>query len=204
MNRPLARALSGIFVPLHIPVFLAFLTVWLNPYAFGGWPLGKMFIAQIGIWTFFIPVFGLFIMKKIGFINSVRLGERTERIAPYLMIIMCYTFAFYAIYKYPVPQLVKAMVAGSLLSIILSFFGNNFLKISAHANGMGSLLGACLGLVFLSTKNIEWVIILIAVLSGLVLSARVYLGRHTLQEVFYGFTIGFLTQLFAISLFSLF
>lgn len=204
MKRVLSHILSIVFVPLLIPTFTAFLAVWTNPYAFGGWKMGTFFILQILIWTMLIPLIGIIVMRKLDLIGDIGLNIRTERIAPYLLIITCYSIAFYAIHKLPVPGLIKAMVFGSLVSVILSFFWNNFLKVSAHANGMGSLLGACIGLTFISLKNIELIILLIILLSGLVLSARVYLTRHTNKEVFYGYAIGFLTQLLAITVFDLF
>lgn len=204
MKRALSHVLSVVFVPLIIPPLASFLAVWSNPYAFGGWRMGTLFIIQMVIWTLLIPVIGIFLMRKLEFIGDIGMNVRTERIAPYLLIIMCYSIGFYAIHKLPIPGIVKAMVAGSLLSIILSFFWNNFLKVSAHANGMGSLLGACIGIVFISIRNIELIIVGVILLSGMVLSARVYLTRHTNREVFYGYAIGFLTQLLAISLWDVF
>lgn len=204
MKRAFSHLLSIAFIPLNIPTFAALLAVWTNHYAFGGWRMGTYFILQILIWTFLIPITGLLVMRKLNIIGDIGLNIRKERIAPYLMISMCYTIGFYAIHKLPVPEIVKAMMFGSLLSIILSLFWNNFLKVSAHANGMGSLLGACIGLVLISVRNIEIIILLVIIFSGLVLSARVFLTKHTNREVFYGYAIGFITQMLAIAAFSMF
>ncbi len=93
------------------------------------------------------------------------------------------------------------MMFGSLASIIISFFWNNFMKVSAHANGMGSLLGVVIGLLFLSNRNIELLLFIVLLLSGAVLSSRLYLKAHTQKEVWFGYFLGFFTQLIAFAIF---
>jgi len=106
----LARLFSIVFLPLFIPVFAALLIVWSNPYAFGGWRSATFFILQITIWTFLIPAIALLIMRQLDMIKDLNLSDRSDRIIPYMVIMVCYTIAFYAIWKLPIPNLVNLLL----------------------------------------------------------------------------------------------
>lgn len=197
MMRQIAKAFSAIFIPLFIPTFSSLLIIWANPYAFGGYksPLVITFLYFIILCTCILPGVGLFVMKKLNLVEDIKLKERQERIIPYFLIITCYSIAFYTLNNLPIPTIVRAMMFGSLFSIIISFFWNNFMKISEHANGMGSLLGLVIGLLFLTNRNIEMILIIVLLLSGAVLSSRLYLKPHTMKGIWYGYILGMVSQL---------
>ncbi len=204
----LARFFSVLFLPIFIPVFSSLLLVWSNEYAFGGWNRASYFILQIFFWTCLIPGVALLIMKQLGLIADLSLSDKKDRIIPYFVIIICYSIAFYAIKNLPdtlqVPNLVKAMLLGSIGSIIVSFFLNNFLKVSAHANGMGSLVGVTIGVLALALANLDWMVWVAVFLSGIVASSRLYLKAHTIREVMLGFALGLVGQLVAFYFFGIF
>ena len=94
----------------------------------------------------------------------------------------------------------------------MAFFINNFSKISLHATGMGGLLLA--GTIYLLASHGEshlyignWVInniLTIAVLfiiTGAVLTARLYLKSHNNIDVIGGLLVGILGQIIAIRFF---
>jgi len=201
MMRLIAKTFSALFVPLFIPTFSSLLIIWANPYAFGGFksPLVIQFLYFIILCTCILPAVGLFIMKRLNMVDDLGLKEREQRIIPYFLIISCYSIALYGLINLPIPNLVKAMMFGSLASIVVSFFWNNFLKVSAHANGMGSLLGVVFGLLFLSNRNIEMVLFITLLLTGAVLSSRLYLKAHSHKELWFGFFLGLSTQIFALA-----
>ena len=211
----LSRLFSAVFVPLFIPIICTVLVIWSNEFMFGGWqdPNGKGLSANvaytlfnIAVWTLICPGVGLLIMKKLNLIGDLNLSQRTDRIMPYFLVIVCYSIAAYAFVNQPqgirVPGIILVMLLGSLVSIIISFFLNNFLKVSAHANGMGSFVGVVFGLLAISVRNTDWLIVVSLLLTGAVLSSRLYLKAHTLREVFLGFSIGFGCQILALMFFQ--
>lgn len=203
MSTTFSRVISTIFSPVTIPSFIALLIIWLNPYIFDH-RLRFFFLGIIIIWSFLIPVVGLALMKKLDFVNNLALSENKERIIPYFLFIFCFTIIFYVINNLQIPEVVKAVFVGFLISVCFSFFLNNFLNISAHANAMGNLLGACLTLLTIATRSIDTLIILVILLCGLVLSARLRLEKHNLREVFTGFFLGLASQFIAFIAFGIF
>jgi len=202
-----AKFFSAVFVPLLIPIYSALLLVWSNKFAFGGWNWhggAYMFLARIFVWTFLIPGMSVLILKKVELIKDVNMSDRKDRIIPYFVVIISYSIAFYAIRFMDIPPVIKAMVIGSLGSIILCFFLNNFFKISAHANGMGSFVGAMIGMLTISVKNVDYLIVVSILLTAAVCASRIYLKAHSMKELFWGFTIGLVTQILALLIFGVF
>jgi len=200
-----AHFFSIVFVPLLIPLFAALLIIWANPYAFGGEQAPEVvaFLYYVALCTFIMPTVGLLMIKQLKLVEDLNLNDQRKRVVPYFLVISCYSIAFYMLNNLSIPTVVKAMMFGSLVSVIISFFWNNFLKVSAHANGMGSLIGVVIGLLFVSTRNIEIVLVVLLLICGAVLSSRLYLGVHTLKEVSIGFILGLVTQLLSFYLFFL-
>lgn len=204
MNRPIARVLSTIFHPLLIPALIALIAVWSNPYSFGGWQYGGFFIVQLLIWTFLIPTIGLALMQNLFFKEAHDIDERAMRILPYFLYMSCFSIGFYAIYKLPIPQVAKGIVGGFILSMTFSFFGNNFLKVSRHSVAMGSLIGALIVILSITTRSLDFAFTLALFVTGFILSARVVLKNYRLSELSISFFIGFFSQLIAFSIFQFF
>lgn len=202
MNKTLAKVISTVFNPLLIPALIALIAVWSNPYTFGGWQYGGFFIAQLFIWTFFIPTVGLALLHNLFFKGQHDIDERAMRILPYFIYMSCFSIAFYAIYKLPVPQVAKGIVGGFIISMTFSFFGNNFLKVSHHSTAMGALLGALVVILSITTRSLNLLIVLALLLTGLVMSSRITLKNYSMGELAISFLIGFTAQSIAFILFK--
>ena len=66
--------------------------------------------------------------------------------------------------------------------------------------GITALVGFCIAMSVYTQRNMLWEIALLFLLSGLVGSSRLYMKAHTPQELFAGFLVGFIPQLFLIPL----
>lgn len=203
MNKPLAKIISTVVHPLLVPALIAFISVWSNPYSFGGWQYGGFFIVQLIIWTFLIPTIGLALMHNLFFKESHDIDERAMRILPYFLYMSCFSIGFYAIYKLPIPQVAKGIVGGFILSMTFSFFGNNFLKVSRHGVAMGALISALIVLLSITTRSLDLPIIGSLLLTGFVLSSRIILKNYALRELVVSFLIGFSSQIVAFFVFKI-
>ena len=63
-------------------------------------------------------------------------------------------------------------------------------KVSLHGGGMGIMTGLLIAYAAEMKEFDLWVIVFAIVASGLVMSARIYLGKHTLLEVVIGWFTG--------------
>ncbi len=202
--RVLSKLFSTLFNPLAVPLIAAILIIWANPIDFGGARSMRaaQFLYSVGLCTFIMPAVGILVMKRLDFIGDHGPeGERQEKIIEYFMIISCYSIGLYFINQIDMPSIVRAMMFGATASIILSFFWGNFLNVSAHGVGMGTLLGVDLGLFAITYRDLSQFFILALLITGFVLTAQLILKRHSLKEVLIGFVIGFICQILAFSLF---
>ena len=159
-----------------------------------------------------IPGISILLMLGIGFIDSLQMPERTDRIGPLIVTAISYLWLYLNIRTHnAIPLPFSQFVLGCLISIFLAFFINNFNKISLHAVGMG-------GLIFITAYIIEtfghgysylsnivinniFILAIVIILSGAVLSSRLILKAHTTSDVAGGLLVGLIGQIIAIRFF---
>jgi membrane-associated phospholipid phosphatase len=102
------------------------------------------------------------------------------------------------------PQIYSVAMLGATIGLFLAFFFNNFTKISAHATGVGGLLGIILIIIrwfsysyfYIGaariTVPIYWVLIVVLLLCGIVCTARLLLKAHEPKDILQGFIVGVL------------
>jgi len=78
-----------------------------------------------------------------------------------------------------------------------------FVKISAHSAGVGGLFGFLLVFHLNTPQNgMIWILVLTVLLSGTVMSARLYLNVHKPKEVYLGVLLGFVISFLSIVFFA--
>jgi membrane-associated phospholipid phosphatase len=116
-----------------------------------------------------------------------------------------------------IPVAFTTFVLGSTIALFIAFFLNIFSKISAHAVGMGGLIGMVTILMLLydyhsfafeipfvgsMEMSLNTLLMLIILLAGIVGSSRLLLKAHEPVQIYSGYIVGFSAQFFA--LFALF
>ena len=143
--------------------------------------------------------------------------DKTERIGPLMVTGIAYVWLFLNIRTHDeIPASFSAFILGATIGLFLAFFINNFSKISLHAVGMGGLLMAIINLLIASQRAYSFInigpdlsisihnIFLLAVtiiIVGAVLSSRLHLKAHQLQDVTGGLLVGIVSQLIAMNFF---
>ncbi len=228
--RMLAQLISFIFHPLLILTYMLVLLLLVNPYLFGVNSLGddasKLLIIQIFLYTFFIPALSLLLFRALGLVKSLELKDRQERIGPYILTGMLYLWIFINLknsadmnagdgryFVLQIPTAYTTFVLGATIGLFIAFFINIFSKISAHAVGMGGLLGMVvltmllfsydtftLSSTILGTFQVQMstVLIITIVLAGLVGTARLILQAHEPMDLLGGYLVGLASQFLAL------
>ena len=208
MNTALARFLSFILHPLLIPTFLfgiifygAPLAVY-NLQAFNEQQsidfFGLKFSFKAGLlllvffFTFLIPSYLLYVLYRLKIIKSLTMENLQDRRLPYLLIVILYTVFSYASFRYMklLPEMTVIM-ASITFSISCVAFISLYWQISAHATGMGGVIGALLTLTLkmhLDTLLIP--VLAVIILAGFLMSARLYLNAHTPRQIMVGLVLG--------------
>lgn len=218
MLKSLAQVLSFIFHPLLIVTYMLVLLLLVNPYLFGVNSIGdkasKLLILQVFLSTFFIPAFAVAMLRFTGMVKSLEMKTRQERIGPYIITGMFYIWMFRNFLgSDQVPTAFSSFLLGASIGLFIAFFINIFSKISAHAVGMGGLVGmvvitlllfsydtftihsTILGVVELSMSGMLLIVILVA---GMVGTSRLLLQAHEPLDLYGGYLVGFASQFIAL------
>lgn len=201
MLRVVASFFSVIFHPLFFPAYALLFINWASPYHLAGVDEEnklKLFIIIIMNTTFF-PLLTVFIMRRLGMVESISLKDRQERIIPLVAISMFYFWAFMVIRKLEISPFINSLFLGASLAVFACFFFTLFFKISIHTVGAGAFFAIALLLAFGSSYNIDVPLLVILIFAGVVGSSRWYLAEHNGAEIFSGYAVGFMSQMIALS-----
>ena len=196
MNTRLANFLSVALHPLLMPTILFLLILFIAPIPLGAEPLELLMkLAVVGfvfIYTFVLPAYFVYLMKRWGLISSLKLENLKDRRLPYFVTSIIYTALGYFLYSknsmlFPCGYILWSIAAVILCLGIISLWW----QISAHAAGVGGMIGALAGiLVQLGEQNLFFPLLFMVILSGYVISARLALNAHTPAQVGAGFLLG--------------
>lgn len=188
----LSTAVSWIFVPLLMPLYalwfvFSFSIVSVIPLGMK-WEITALFFALDVV----IPALLVMLLKWLGLVEDIGLNGRRERLIPYLISIAVMAATGFWCQRLGMPGWVPMFYYGGAAAGLINLIVNFWWKISAHAAAMSGVLAL---LVYMSGNGfsdatLTWVVIW-TLLTGLLGSARVWLGRHTVMQVFCGAACGF-------------
>jgi hypothetical protein len=205
----LANILSVLFHPLLLASYMLILAMLLNPFAFGFLNLseGKLLLLVVFIFSFVLPGFAIFLLKQLGFVQSLQLQDKKERIAPLMISAVFYLWLLANANSNSLfPNEYSGFLLGAIITLFLCLFTTTFFKISLHAAGIGGVIT----MVSLSTHThqIERIIlsmgkemylipsqhlfIALLLVAGMVGSSRLLLHAHKPKELYWGYAIGIL------------
>lgn len=162
------------------------------------WSLLSIFF----IFSILAPGLTLVIMMKKGMISNIEIDDKRERLIPLLITagycLVLYLFFLIKATDIYLPKYIYALPLSGFITIGLFAWINFYTKISLHACGAGILFGLIYSYCARSIY-FDFSLLLIAIfITGLVMSSRVYLNKHTLPQVIYGF-VGSAVIVFAIN-----
>lgn len=191
----IARLVSAVFTPFSIP-FLAFLALFLFSYL-SIMPIQYKLIV-LGIvycFTIMMPVLTIFIFKKINGFSAQELGERKKRYMPFFLTIISYVFCLLMMNRLNIPWYMSGIILAALIMMIICVIVNLKWKLSEHMAGAGAVIGGLVAFSALFGYNPVWWLCGFILVAGLLGTARIILGHHTLGEVLGGFAVGLICAL---------
>ncbi len=220
MARFAANVVSYLFHPLFMVIIMLGIVLLVNPYGFSIQDekgLGLIFISVAAL-TVLFPLVGVFMLKNVGFVSSMKVEERMDRIGPFIITSVFYLWLYINLRNnFSLPSIFVQFILGTVIALFLAFFINNFSKISLHTVGIGGLLGGLLIMRFggksdqfiLSLGNwgsylvhLDLLIIVVIFIAGAIGTARLYLSAHRESDVYGGYLVGFISQIIALMIFT--
>jgi hypothetical protein len=192
MLRLAAHLISYVFHPLLMPTMLFGVVSYVSPTIIQSTPWLLFIILAVFTLTAVLPALNILMFRMTGTIQNLHMPTRLERRAPFAFITALYIGVTVLMYwKMPFPVVVKFMMISTILVAVVAM-ATFFIKISAHAVGISGLAGILLALGAFSTAT-ELIVpaLVFLILAGVVMSSRLLLSAHTLEEVTWGGVLGF-------------
>jgi hypothetical protein len=195
-----AQFISYLLHPLFMPLYLMAFLLRVTPEVFAANSDGQknQLLLNILLNLVFFPALTMLLLKQLRFISSYLLPDRKERIIP----VFAYTvFSFwvwaFVLMKNPAnyPIIAVRLGLGLFISSALTLVCNAFYKISLHSIGAGMLAGLFIKLCVAGILPWFWLGIALAVALIIILS-RAIVSDHSRFELYSGFMVGLLPQLF--------
>jgi membrane-associated phospholipid phosphatase len=216
--RILAHLISWVFLPLLMPIYGLLITMFLPSFEQSYFQENTLFwmpdghkfavITMFFIFSFLAPAITLVLLLRTKAISSIEVDNQGERTTPIVIsAIYCLILGLFLLFKAPdhiLPASIYALPWGGFVGISLAGFINKYTKISLHGIGVGMFVGFLIAYFNFQMEFYFEIIIIGVVIAGLVMSARILLGKHTLKQVIYGFFLGFLSVFTCVSLFNMY
>jgi membrane-associated phospholipid phosphatase len=176
-----------------MPTFLFSIIYFFTPFLLA--PYNNFnFLVMIFLATFFIPLVAVSALYMTGTIKSFVMNEATERAIPFTFTSIFYwimSYLFFNQFKESLTIIVIMMSISTTISLvsIISFFW----KISAHAAGICGIIGFMFVITLKYPEvQLTYPLALMIILSGIIMSIRLYLQVHNIKEVLVGGLLAFL------------
>lgn len=184
--------LSWVLVPLLMPVY-GIMLIFISSYLiYSPFQTKVALTLTVAIINVLIPMALFYLLKVFGVVHDIGLNNRKERLLPYVITILCLTATAVYLKLRMAPDWLVMFYGGGAVAGVINFIVNFRWKISAHTAGIGGLC-AILAIIYLDelpTPLCMPMLLTSIVLAGMLGTARVWLGRHTLGQVLCGYLSG--------------
>lgn len=202
----LAEVLSWVFLPLLMPVYGLLLAMYIpsnQDYLFNEDSLyflrddAKLAILYMFIiFSVIAPGLSFVILHKKKIITTIDMENQRERNIPmFIMLTYCLILYFLFMIKAQnniLPKYIYALPLSGVFVTVVYTYINRWIKISLHGGGAGILTGFLFAYAVEQAEFQFWVLIFAVIASGLTISARLFLKKHTQTEVYTGWSLAVL------------
>ena len=140
--------------------------------------------------TILIPHLTIFIFRKVNGYSPDDMALRRQRYVPLVLYLISYVFCLIIMRRLNIPWYMKGIILTALLMMVVCLVFNLRWRISEHMAGAGATIGGLVAFSMLFGYNPVWWLCALILVTGVVGSARIVLGHHSLGEVLAGFAVG--------------
>jgi hypothetical protein len=194
--RGMARAISIVFHPLFIPVYISWFLLYYTP-LFPGFAKNEKLLLLIRFFVMYtvFPLVTILLAKGLGFVQSIYLRSQKDRIIPYVACGLYYFWMWYVLRNQP--EFPRELVMLSLAIFIASSAGlmaNSFIKVSMHAISVGVMIAFMFIYSFLTDAHLGVFLSVALFVAGIVCTSRLINSDHDPIEVYLGLFLGIIAQ----------
>lgn len=193
----LIQPISNLFHPLLSMSWATVMLVLFSPLNMLPAYVRAFMVAEVTFFSFILPCLLIVLMCKLGIVkNGFALRDRKDRIIPLGIQMLLYWVQYLALSNQGLPEWALVFYKGACLLSVFFFVVTIWWKMSGHAGSNAALATAALILYYEFPMVTPLALpILLIIVTGAVGSIRIYLGRHTLEQVSIGALAGSLSMI---------
>ena len=195
---PPARFVSWALHPFLQPLYLVSLLLTCTVFAGYSVRMRLYLVGVVVLYTMIIPALSLGVLRMSGRLSDFRIDNRSERIIPLLIGAICYFLCALTLGKIESSAFLRKLMLAAACCELLCLFVSLRWKISLHLTGLGALTAMLVVMNLIGVGNLFGPMCAVVAASGLLASARLYLGCHNGMQVFAGYCGGFAVATFAV------
>ncbi len=189
--KPIARLLSNVFHPAFYPLVGFIILFTLSYLSMLPWMFRLTVCLAVYVLTVALPFVVMWFIRKANGWTRADIYHRHRNVA-YLTRISCYVVCLYVCDILGLPPFLSNIFSVCMMAQCVCALVETWYKVGIHSTGTGLIIGALLAYSFLFSFNPVWWLIAAILLSGAVMSSRMYLYGKTLGQVLLGTAIGIL------------
>lgn len=195
-----SRAVSYILHPFMLPVYMLAVMLW-GRTAFALYPPRFKFYLSwvVALYTLVIPALSVAVLKVTGRIESWSLDTRKDRVLPLVIGAVCYIVCAVTIGRIVSADILRRIMLAAACCEMMCLAVNYYWQISLHMTAMGGCT-AVLAVLCVVTGHLTGTLAAVVVLSGILASARLFLGKHDAKQIAAGYVGGFVVASLALLL----
>ena len=198
----LSKFISIILHPIFMPILALYLSLRQVPSIGFAITNYQNYIYLVLIFsTVILPLISIFFLIKSGKVSSLEMSNHKERSVPLFRTALWMGLGYYILENILVfSPIIKAELIGAISIILIASIISKYWKISLHLLGIGGLVGVLIALEIIY-GNLQHLIIIFILLSGVLAMARIKEKAHNYPQVYIGFLGGLSIELLIILIF---
>lgn len=186
-----SRVVSIVLHPFMLPTYMLAVMLW-GDTAYALYPPRFKFYLSwvVALYTLAIPALAVALLKTTGRIESWHVDSRRDRVLPLVIGTLCYIACAATVGRIASAEIVRRIMLAGACCEMVCLAVNYHWKISLHMTAIGGCT-AVLTVLCVVTGSLTGTLAAAVVATGLLASARLWLGKHNPQQAAAGFCTGF-------------
>lgn len=143
-----------------------------------------------GLCTLVLPLSFLPVLIYFQYVKEFTISERRERLIPLFFTTICFYAGYYFVSRFSPVKVINLFLLSSTMVVLLLLIISLFWKISIHSAGIGGIMGLIIILSASYSVDMTFFMSATVLLSGIIITARLLLNKHTLAELLTGYLVG--------------
>lgn len=192
MLKRLSKILSAVFHPSFVPIYLVALLLFADS-VYDMFPLRIKFylLWVVALYALVIPFVGRALLKRADKWGGGKIKHLRSKAIPLLLGTCCFLLCAITLMKSPSLIMFRKIALAAAMSELFCLLTLPFWRASLHMTAMGAATAALVTLNIIGAQNMFWVMMASIIITGMLASARLYLGRNNGIQILAGFIGGF-------------